>query len=384
MSPSTGPEPELRYARGTAIAAIVVAASWHVVNDLPGTVLGWGFYAWPPVVAAAWVVMAGLVVAGSVVLLRSRTDRGPALLPVVGLPVLLLCVLAVLFAVRAGDDPDVSTGGGVFSPYNWAWSAYGWFAMVLLWRWPVRWLVASVAVNSVVVFLAVLDTGTADRLVVSRYVITIYGTVALQLAVVLGARALQRSARRATVDRTERAELDAVRLAADEVHADRARRYREIGKAVRHLLAGLARGELDPADPDVQRQASIGAARLRRLIAEHDDAPDPLVHELRACADMAERRDVAVTLETAGTVPDLPLRVRRALTEAPMHLLAAARTHARVTVISAADTGEVEVSVVADGDGAPEMDEVTTDDGVEVIWSTEGGSQWVRARWHGP
>ena len=120
------------------------------------------------------------------------------------------------------------------------------------------------------------------------------------------------------------------------------------GPAVRQLLAGLAGGELDPADERVQHRCSVEASRLRRLIAEHDDAPSPLVHELRACADMAERRDVAVTLETAGTLPVVPVQVRRALTEAPIHLLAAARTQARVTVLYGADDGEVEVSVVAD------------------------------------
>ncbi len=95
---------------------------------------------------------------------------------------------------------------------------------------------------------------------------------------------------------------------------------------------------------------------------------------------MAERRDVAVTLETAGSLPVVPVQVRRALTDAPIHLLAAARTQARVTVLYGADDGEVEVSVVADA-APPEGSAAAGPEGVEVHFAREGDTQWVRARW---
>lgn len=375
---------EKSYARGTAIAAIVVAGSWHVINDLTSTAVGWSSYRWPELVGGAWVVMALLVVAGSAVLLRSY-DARPRWLPLLGVPLLMACVVVVLLAVRGTQNATARTGYGLFTTVNWAWTAVGWFAIVLLWRWPFRWLLATMLLNTAVVFGAMILTRTADEpLIVSRFVLTTYGSVALQLGVAGGARALQRTARRAAAATAERAELEMARQVAEEVHADRARRYREVGQAVRAVLAGLAQGQLDPADGEVQRRSAIGAARLRRLIAEHDGAPEPLMHELRACADVAERRDVAVTLEAAGTVPALPVQVRRALTEAPMYLLAAARTHARVTVVSSADEREVEVSVVADCERGPARAEMLArSDDVEVTWSNEGGSWWVRARWHG-
>jgi hypothetical protein len=389
---------EQRYARGTAIAAVIVAATWHVSSDLAATLLGWQDYRWPSVVLVVWVAMAALVAAGSVVLLRPGSGR-PVWLPGLGVPLLLACVAVMLVAVQDPAGAEQRADGGAFVPSNWAWTAFGWFALVLLWHWPLRWLLGALALNSAVVLATMVRTDQVDQLIVSRYMIVVYCTLALQLGLALGARVLLRTSGRAAAAAAERADLDTAQLAADRVHADRVHRYREMGRAVRQFLAGLASGELDPTEPAVQRRSAIEAARLRRLIAEHDDTPNPLVHELRACADMAERRDVAVTLETAGPVPDLPLPVRRALIEAPMCVLATARTQARVTVISTgfgevgsgevgfggAGFGEVEVSVVADGEGDLHiMDEDVRHKDVEVLWSTEGDSRWVRTRWrHG-
>lgn len=101
------------------------------------------------------------------------------------------------------------------------------------------------------------------------------------------------------------------------------------------------------------------ASRLRRLFAETDDVPDPLVHELRACTDIADRRGVLVDLQVRGRLPELDRGTRRSLTERPLVALAGAERHARVTVVARHD--EVAVSVVADtGD--------TADGWVEERW----------------
>jgi hypothetical protein len=376
---------ERSYARGTAIAAIFIAVSWHIAFDLSSTVTGWNKYQGPALVGAAWVVTAVLIGIGSVVLLRPD-DRRPLWPAAVGVPLLLLCSVVVIRATPSSASPG---DAGLFAAANWAWGSFGWFALVLLWRWPLRWLISTIVLNMVVVVATLVTAEALNRVSFSRLTLTTYGTLALQFGVAGGALALQRTARRTVTAANERVELDAARQAADEVHADRARRYREVGQAVRAVLAGLAQGALDPSDPEVQRRSAIGASRLRRLIAEHDGALEPLMHELRACADVAERRDVAVTLEVAGDLPALPVQVRRALTEAPMYLLAAARTQARVTVVSAADGQEVEVSVVADcGPGPADapggldgVDLLARHEDVEVTWSSEGGTWWVRARW---
>jgi len=378
--------PVARYARNTAIGAIIVAATWHLINDLTGLVTGWSHYRSPVVSAVAWGVVSALNVMGAVSMLGEGARARPYL-PIVGVPLLLACTAAV-FANSQADTPG--TGAGVFSPTNWAWATFGWQAVLLLWRWPLLWLLAALAANMVVCLATAYATGLLDRVSLSRMVVVFWGTASIQLAVAGGATALVRLSERAARAGAERAELLAARQAADEVHADRQRRYRAIGRAVRQLLAGLASGELDPADGRVQDRCAVEASRLRRLIAEHDDAPSPLLHELRACADVAERRDVAVTLETAGVVPPLPVQVRRALTEAPIHVLAAARSHARVTVVSMADPPEVEVSVVADAEaddaygGAGGSDSGRAH-GVEVMWSSEGEGEgrWVRAQWRG-
>src|SRR5262249_6405972 len=132
------------------------------------------------------------------------------------------------------------------------------------------------------------------------------------------------------------------------VHADRRERYEEVRRAAARSLAGLASGELDPGDPRVQHTVGLQAARLRRLLAEHDDVPTPLGHGLRACAVLAERRGVAVDVASVGTLPPIPLPVRRGLTEAPLRVLSGSRTQARIS-IAAAD-GEVVVAVVGDID----------------------------------
>jgi len=359
-----------RYARGTAIAAVVIAGSWHVANNLFCTVTGWGQYRWPLLAVAAWLVVAGLTVLGAVNVLAPWARRSRAL-PIVGIPVLLACVQVVLVSARGSD---------VISNANWGLDSFGWYAMLLLWRWPLRWLFVALGLNWGIGFALAVATGPVDGVEISRYLVVIYTSAAMQLVVAGGAMVLRRHARRTAQAAAERAEVATARAAAEAVHGDRQRRYREIGEAVRALLAGLASGAVSPTDPAVQRQCAVEASRLRRLIAEHDDVPSPLVHELRACADVAERRDVAVALEIAGSLPPLPRRVRRALTEAPMHVLAGARRHARVTVFSATEPREVEVSVVADtDDGASAVPPGS--DGVELVCSEEGGVRWIRVRW---
>jgi len=364
-----------RYARGSAIGAIAVAGAWHLANNLTGTVTGWSQYRWPWLTATAWLVIAVLITLAAADALR-RTGRRHLALPLVGIPLLQGCVLIVLLSARAA---------GVFTTVCWAVDGFGWCAVLLLWRWPLRWLAVALCVNELGDLAVILATGPFDRVEISRYVVTMYLTIGLQIGLTASGRAMRRTAVRTAEAATEAAELTAARLAADEVHADRQRRYRALGPTLRELLAGLASGELDPADPAVQRRCAVEASRLRRLIAEHDDVPSPLVHELRACADLAERRGVSVALETAGTAPELPRQVRRALTEAPLHLLASARSQARVTVISTDDPAGVEVSVVADSADVTDLGNPARTADVEVTCfaTGEGDAQWVRTRWTG-
>jgi hypothetical protein len=381
-----------RYARGSAVAVLLVAVSWHVVNSLVNTVTSWSLFRFPVLVGASWVVVAAVLVASAVGVLRGgarRRARRPDAVAVLGIVVLLAASAAVVVGV--GEDH-------LFIPGNWAWASFGWQAMLVLWRLPMRWLIGALAANAVVTLVAMLAIGPIDRLELSRFALTTYGAGAIQVGVRGGCRFLERLAARAARAATAREQSATARLAADGVHADRQRRYAEIGQAVRRLLTDLANARVDPADGPTRQRCAVEASRLRRLIAERDDAPAPLVHELRACADVAERRGVSVTLETVGTPPSLSIEARRALTEAPMHVLASARSHARVTVFvepawmeapagvdrlgahDPAPAGAVEVSVVADADPST-VEPASVGAGprqVEVRWSREGGTVWVR------
>jgi hypothetical protein len=359
-----------RFARGPLLGAIVVAFGWHLASNLPSMLNRLEHYHSPAAAVAQWAVFALVGIVAAVDALHGRRDPVRA---AVAIGVLQVVVIAQLVT----SSPDL-----VFNVGDWAWSNFGWFAILLLWRWPLPWLLAALAANTAVTLAILLVILDLDRLALSRFAMVVLGAGAIQVALAGGGRSLEPVAQRAYEAASTRAEAETRRAAAELVHADRQRRYREIGHSVRDLLGDLAASRLDTSDPDVQRRCAIEASRLRRLIAEHDDDPDPLIHELRACADVAERRGVAVSLHTTGEVPTLSVSQRRSLTEAPMHVLAAARTQARVTVL--ATVSNVEVSVVADTDLDPTSVPASTeaiaeaDAPAEVKLTRDGEALWVR------
>ena len=119
------------------------------------------------------------------------------------------------------------------------------------------------------------------------------------------------------------------------------------------------------------------------MFAESDDAPDPLIHELIACADVAERRGVAADLEAVGVIPAVPAAIRRVFTDMAITILAAAATRARITA-TAAGNGLI-VSFVADGPvGAPLPVSGMPLPGGDVAISHQRDDDvlWVEARWN--
>jgi hypothetical protein len=164
---------------------------------------------------------------------------------------------------------------------------------------------------------------------------------------------------------------------AREAHESRRQRYVEIATTAGPLLEGLANWTLDPQDPVVRRRCAIEAARMRRLFAESDEVPDSLLHELRACADLADRRGVMVTLATSGSWPELPKAARRNLTEGPLMVLATAGSQARVTVAGTHEA--LSVSVVAD---CPDLEiPQLSDQKVCLTAMRRDEMLWVEARW---
>lgn len=358
----------VKYGDGPLRGAIVVTGAWHIFNDLTGVVTGWGEYHSSIVVAAAWLVYAAVGAAAAMALLRGR-GRGYAA-PLTGVALLL-----ATGALQTAMCPPQLT----FTPAHWAWANFGWFAMLLIWRLPVGWLFTAMGSEVLITLVTLVLTRDMDRVDLARYFTVVYGAGSIEIGVAWGARVLENRASAAARAATEKAALQAARTAAEQVHQDRQRRYAEVGQSVRQLLAALAARAVDLCSGDMQRRCALEASRMRRLIAEHDDVPSPLVHELRACADMAERRGVEVSVDIVGVPPDIPLKARRALSDGPMLVLANARHRARITVLSADD--EVEVSLVADAD--PQRLSRPTVAGVTARLSEEDGEVWLRMHWRG-
>lgn len=356
-----------RYDRGARGGITLIVLLWHVGFGLPGLLAGWPDYRWPPVAAACWL---GYLAVGVIAANRLRRDRPGPVRPLVA------ALLAMDAAVLANCPPEQ-----IFTPANWAWGAIGWFAIMVLWWRRTAALVAVLAANAAAGLVAVLLAGLTGGADLSRYTMVIYGSAALQLAFAVSMPMLRAAAVQATRAATARAALEAGRAAAEQAQAGRRERFQRVRRTAGAVLADLAEGRADPGDPAVRERCGYEASRLRRLIAEADDVPDPLLHELRACADGAERAGVPVDLICVGRLPPLPVAVRRRLAEPMVRPLSTARSPVRITVAAGAD--EVAVSVVtrdADAGVAVPAD----GDDVSYTCEREEGLLWVQTRWRAP
>src|SRR5262249_17937953 len=137
----------------------------------------------------------------------------------------------------------------------------------------------------------------------------------IQIAVAVCARALQTTAWHAANATRREASIREHAEIASRVHEDRHARWRGLQETTIPLLRELAAGSVDPGDECVRQRCAVEAARLRRLMAGSDDVPSVLLHELHATADVAERRGVAIDIESAGSVPEVPADVRGVITD---------------------------------------------------------------------
>jgi len=359
-----------RYQRGFELALVWLVATRHVVS----AVLVIGTYRWAyrsfGAELVAWALMAGVGAAGSVRLLRRRT--GPVVSRLLAGAALAASALATA-AVAPGQE---------LTPAHWAFGATGWFGVLVLLRRPITEVATLIAINSGLTLVVLLLDGAADRVSLARFLMIVYVMAAPQLGIALVVRALDGTARRAAVAAERQAAVRRRGQVAQALHRSRLDRYQTVRRSVAPLLVGLASGQLDPADRRTQRRCAVEASRLRRLFAETDDVPDPLLHELRACADIAYSRGVLVDLQVVGQLPALSLPVRRALTEAPLHALAGAEQEARVTVVGRSN--EVAVSVLADARmGEPAELAAPLDRAVTVTVQNGEDRQWIEARWRG-
>jgi hypothetical protein len=358
-----------RYVRVADRLVVVIVVTWHVIYDSVAILVNAGQYRSLLLQMLAWVLLAVIAAIGSVRLLRGEGSATQQW----ALVAAALLAGAVSTAALPVDQP-------VLSYANWAFGAVGWWCVLLLMHRPLVELGLALAANNLVALAAIVAAGQADRVTLARFVVVCFGTAVLQVLPPIISRLLGRAA--TLVEESAQAETRTRgrRETAQAAHRARELRYQELRRSVVPVLAGLADGSLDPGDRTVRDRCRVGYARLRRLFAESDDVDDLLMHQLRACADLAERRGVLVEWATSGKVPQMPSGVHRALTEAPMHALAIAYRHARVTVLARPD--EVAVGVIADTSSS--IPQLSTIPDVVVSNHQEGEQLWVESRWHGP
>ncbi|MFJ6165729.1 hypothetical protein ACIQH6_11470 [Micromonospora orduensis] len=355
-------------ARGAKIVAVAIALAWHLAIGLPAVLAARAEFAAPLVVIGGWVLVLAAGTTAGVLLLRDTP------LPPWPLAGLLVVVDAAVFAA-AGERQ-------LFTAANWVWGTLGWFFLLALWGRRVTGLVALLTTHALIALVAVLGHGI-DEADLARYVMYVYGTFSLPVAIFVGSTMIVGLGRDRAAAAAAMHTIAAERDAAERGLRERRDRLALVGATAGRVLGELAAGQADPDDPEVQRRCVLAAARLRRLIAESDDVPDPLLHELRAAADLAERNGLAIDLVTIGGPPPLPVEIRRQLADPLTALLAGARDWARLTVVSGPD--EVVVSLVTPDRPAPEATGPPPgeyDDGpVQHLYERDGDIRWAQTRW---
>jgi len=286
-------------------------------------------------------------------------------------PALVLAVAASVAAIAALPDSAAVTSA------DWAFGTVGWMYVILTLDRPLAWLASLLMLHEGLTIGGVLLSGPVEMDVWLNLAAGSLGALGYPLAAGAAATAL-----RAVASSAEKAVREAASIrTADEVaarlHGHRQWKFADLYERTVPLLQGFADQSLDPSDMRVQRACAIEAARMRRLFAEGDTAADPLLYDLRHCADVADRRGVLIEIVANGEWPTLPTAVRHAIAEAPIAALATAQSYARVTVVGTreglvvgvvADCGPLELSVV---------DNV----GVQLNSVADGDIFWVEAQW---
>jgi hypothetical protein len=358
-------ETRAQLERGLRVAALLVAVLTVDVLGLINLVRHWDSHELPLAQLGAIAALTAVLAAETVLVVRRRpwgALRRPA--------IAVVLAASVLSYLTLPDDKTSTTVDWLFGAANWA-------GIVVLLDRPFRTMLAFLVTHELLALANLLLFHEVSRTALARFAtgsVTVFG-LPLCLAVmaaVLGRIAVQasRATRELEQARTEQA-------AASAAHRRRTQRFAELSGTTAPLLTGLADGSLAPSDPAVQRSCAIEAARMRRLFAETDTVENPLLHELRHCAEIADRKGVEVELDARGQWPLPPVAVRRDLTDAALTTLATAGSWARVTVVGSA--GAVSVSVVADCAEHVVPSPATPDVRVQIFG--RDGTVWMEAEW---
>ncbi len=352
------------YQRAFTIAVVFLVAVWHLAGAGGQLLHSRHAYASFAFQGAMWLVMALAIGAGSVLVLRGALGWRPA------------WAVAVIVLAASTAAAAASPAGQVLA-VNWAWGSAGWAGVLVL----LRRRCSELACFLAAVALGVLSVQLWDglhRTDLAGFLAVFAWSTGAQVAVAAGVRALDVAAdQAAAAARSEEAARERA-ATAEIISAARHARWLALQESAVPLVAELAAGTADPGDAQVRVRCAVQAARLRRLLAEGDEVPGPLVHELQASADVAERRGVAVEIETAGPLPQVPGPARRVITDAAIAILTAAHSKARITLATV--TAGIAVSFVADAGVVVRLP--APGEGVAIEQQQDGGMLWAEARWN--
>ena len=352
-----------RYQRAFTIAVVVLVAGWHLAGG-GGQLLQYRpDYASFAFQAVIWLVMAVAIGVGSVLMLRGSLDWR------------LAWAIAIVALVASTASAAESPAGQMLA-VNWAWGSAGWTAVLVLHRRPLAELASFLAVEATAIFSVQAWDGL-DRLDLAAFLALLAWSTGAQIAVAAAVKALDAAAdRAAAAARSEDAARERA-ATAEIIQAARQARWLALQESAVPLVAELAAGA-DPGDEQLRVRCAVQAARLRRLMAEGDELPGSLVHELHASADAAALRGVAVEIETAGALPQVPAPARRVITDAAIAILTAARSQARITLATV--TAGIAVSFVADTGSVVLLPSASQ--GVAIEHQQDEGTLWAEARWN--
>jgi hypothetical protein len=208
------------------------------------------------------------------------------------------------------------------------------------------WISGAVAEFVAHTILAIRILGL-DTLDLARLAVTVFSLVVI-LVVVASARPATASYARIAVRRAMLlSRAAAERAAAEAIRADRRERLALLETEALPLLRGIAKGTLDPADPDIQRQCGRYAATLRRSLAGQpagESADAGLLAGLRPALRLAQARGLPLELQVVGD-PGQPSRAVAEATLAVVDGLIRELPPNPVTLTVLASEAEVELYV---------------------------------------
>lgn len=358
-------ETQAQLRRGLRIATLLVAVLTVDVLGLINLLRHLDSHDMPAAQFGTLTVLTAVLATEAVLVVRRRpwgALRWPA--------ITMVLAAATLSYLTLPDDRTSTT-------VDWSFGAVGWVLIVVLLDCPFRTTLTFLVAHELLALANLVVFHDVSRSTLARFAtgsVTVFG---LPLCVAVVAAVLGRIATKAASATRELERARTAEAVVSAAHRRRTQRIAELSGTTVPLLTGLSDGSLVPSDPAVQRRCAIEAARMRRLFAEMDTVENPLLHELRHCTEIAERKGVEVELDARGQWPMPPMTVRRDLTDAALTALATADSWARVTVVGNADM--VSVSVVADCAEHTAPSPTTPDVRIEIFGSD--GTVWMEAQW---